>query len=143
MNSGKQGKVFEYTDILAVFDDFSDGGKAIDFSGERQYPFPFGVNMTKRKLYMAAKTREDRVNWLSALKLFYVVKKLHENGSLFKPEENKNPYPGLEKRSRSQAVSRTQGNMHINRALNEFSEITNEIIKGFSPRDRPVPIQAA
>ena len=45
MNSGKQGKVFDYTDILAVFDDFTEGGKAIDFSGERQYPFPFGVNM--------------------------------------------------------------------------------------------------
>ena len=35
MNSGKQGKKFDYTDILAVFDDFTEGGKAIDFSGER------------------------------------------------------------------------------------------------------------
>ena len=91
MNSGKQGKKFDYTDILAVFDDFTEGGKAIDFSGEKQYPFPFGVNMTKRKLYMAAKTREDRVNWLSALKLFYVVRNLQEKGSQFSPEENINP----------------------------------------------------
>ena len=47
--------------------------------------------MKKRKLYMAAKTREDRVNWLSALKLFYVVKNLQEKGNQFSPEDNINP----------------------------------------------------
>ena len=92
-------KQFCFTDILAVADDFSQNGRRVDFSGDRTYPFPFGVRLRQRTLTLAAKTREDRQIWLNAFKLFYVVRCLHEGVPL--PEQ---PKPESEKRSKSQMV---------------------------------------
>lgn len=89
-------KQFGFADVLAVIDDFSQNGRKIDFSGERQYPFPFGVRLRQRTLTLAAKTREDRQMWLNAFKLFYVVRCLHEGQQMPEP-----PKPEPEKRSKS------------------------------------------
>ena len=36
-----KGEVFRSEDLQGVREDFSNGGRSIDFSGEREYPFPF------------------------------------------------------------------------------------------------------
>ena len=38
-----KGEFFKFTDILEIMADYSNGGKTIDFSGERDYPFPFTI----------------------------------------------------------------------------------------------------
>lgn len=39
------GVHFSYADMFKVIPDFSENGKAIDFSGEKSYPFPFTLNL--------------------------------------------------------------------------------------------------
>jgi hypothetical protein len=78
--------------------------------------------------------------WLNAFKLFYVVRCLHEGVQLPEP-----PKPELEKRSKSMmapALRNTIGQFHVNNALNGMVNITQEIIKGLSPREKSVPISA-
>jgi hypothetical protein len=40
-----KGKRFSLLDIMGLLPNFSNGGKSIDFSGEKQYPFPFTVTL--------------------------------------------------------------------------------------------------
>ena len=61
-------------DINEIKSDFTNGGKTIDFSGERQYPFPFSIVLHQRELILSAKTKEDRIMWVNAFMVLYEVK---------------------------------------------------------------------
>ena len=37
------GTSYSYVEIEKIQTDYSDNGKTIDFSGDRNYPFPFGI----------------------------------------------------------------------------------------------------
>lgn len=70
----KAGKLFMFSDINEIKADYADGGKAIDFSGDKNYPFPFCVKMHQRELILAAKTKEDRILWVNAFMVLYEAK---------------------------------------------------------------------
>ena len=42
----KAGVNFKYSDIFSIKPDLSNGGKTIDFSGEKAYPFPFSLMLS-------------------------------------------------------------------------------------------------
>ena len=49
--------------------DQGNGGKSIDFSGEKAYPFPFTLMLSQRQMTLASKTREDREMWVRAFQV--------------------------------------------------------------------------
>ncbi len=51
------GTQFSYQDILDVQPDFSNNGRNVDFSGEKNYPYPFKITLMNRPLVLASKTR--------------------------------------------------------------------------------------
>jgi len=51
------GTQFTYQDIINVQPDFSNNGRNLDFSGEKNYPFPFKILLGNRPLVLASKTR--------------------------------------------------------------------------------------
>lgn len=64
--NNKSNVQFKFTDVFQVIPDLSNGGKTIDFSGERAYPFPFTLMLSQRQMTLASKTREDREMWVHA-----------------------------------------------------------------------------
>lgn len=70
----KAGKLFSFTDINSIQGDYSNGGKTVDFSGERNYPFPFKIELNQRMLVLASKTREERILWVNGFMVLYEAK---------------------------------------------------------------------
>jgi hypothetical protein len=64
--SSKSGVTFTYKDLFSVIGDHSNGGKTVDFSGEKSFPFPFTLMLSKRELTLATITREVRDMWVRA-----------------------------------------------------------------------------
>ena len=62
----KSGVLFRFTDLFSVQADHGNGGKTIDFSGEKAYPFPFTLSLSQREMTLASRTREDREIWVRA-----------------------------------------------------------------------------
>ena len=69
------GKLYTHKDLFKVLGDHSEGGRQIDFSGERAYPFPFTLFLQKRELVLASRSRDDREMWVNAFKLLVESKK--------------------------------------------------------------------
>lgn len=42
----KSHVTFKYTDVFSIVPDHSNGGRDIDFSGEKAYPFPFTLMLS-------------------------------------------------------------------------------------------------
>ena len=65
----KAGVSFKHTDLFTVTPDLSNGGKLIDFSGEKSYPFPFSLMLSQREMILASKSRDDRDMWVRAFQV--------------------------------------------------------------------------
>jgi hypothetical protein len=70
---------FKYTDVFSVLADHANGGKTIDFSGEKAYPFPFTLMLSQREMTLASKTREDRDMWVRAFQVLLEAKNHLQN----------------------------------------------------------------
>lgn len=60
-----------YYDILEVIPDNSNKGKSIDFSGLKDYPFPFTIKCKDRDFILAVAFRSDRDMWVRAFQVLY------------------------------------------------------------------------
>lgn len=67
--NNKSNVQFKFTDVFQVIPDESNGGRSIDFSGEKAYPFPFTLMLSQRQMTLASKTREDREMWVRAFQV--------------------------------------------------------------------------
>ena len=70
----KTAVTFKFTDIFTVKPDLSNGGKTIDFSGEKAYPFPFSLMLSQREMTLASKNREDRDMWVRGFQVLLEAK---------------------------------------------------------------------
>ena len=63
------GTSFTIEDMKDLQEDFSNNGRDVDFSGEKNYPFPFKIQMFFRPLILASKSRQDREMWVRGIKV--------------------------------------------------------------------------
>ncbi len=68
------GVNFSFSDIFKITPDHANGGKTIDFSGEKAYPFPFTLMLQQRELTLASKSREDREMWVRGFQVLLEYK---------------------------------------------------------------------
>ena len=70
---------------MEIIEDFSGGGKYLDFSGNKEYPFPFKIKFYSRELVLASKTNDERRAWVEGFKLLLEVKrkKIETDGEAF------------------------------------------------------------
>ena len=75
MRNKSAGTQFSYHDMIDIQEDFSNNGRDVDFSGDKNYPFPFRLQLISRPLVLASKTRQDREMWVRGFKVLIESKK--------------------------------------------------------------------
>ena len=61
--------------MIEILEDFSNNGRDVDFSGDKNYPYPFKIEMLNRPLILASKTRQDREMWVRGIKVIIESKR--------------------------------------------------------------------
>jgi hypothetical protein len=69
------GTSFSIHDMIEIWENYSNNGRDVDFSGDKNYPYPFKIEMLNRPLILASKTRQDREMWVRGLKVIIESKR--------------------------------------------------------------------